>query len=175
MISRQRTPTITSIWLEQALLSQMRTKAAASSNETGGILIGARTTHALLITDIIEIPTKNPHPTHYTLSTDAANNALTSYLNGLPVVLLMGYIGSWHSHPGSSRPSGPDTASLRNDARFQQDTVALIVISSTSEAQTARACAKTRIDRPQIVHRLHDALRSRDPRTPRRLREPPTL
>lgn len=119
-----------SIWIEQVELQRAEMIAAsACPNETGGILIGARSAQRIWILTALEIPTPIPRPSRYTLRVDNANPVLWDYLveNQLPPEV--GYVGTWHTHPGSIGPSARDLASARQDSAAQQQPVALVVLS----------------------------------------------
>ena len=157
---RRRRPLPTSLWLEPGLIDEIRSCAAATDNETGGILIGTRSRNAILVTDTIEIPPAHPYPTDYTLRVDAANKALELYLSAVGPDHPLGYVGSWHSHPTSSQPSHTDNGTLKRDARAQSGAVALVVVARSAPGTdiTATVSHGRTIRQIGITSDLHRAL-----------------
>jgi len=149
----------TDIWIETFELRHMESIAKSRMpNETGGILIGARSSRGLWVLASIEVPHQQPRPNRYSLATTKANQLLQEYLRQARLDKSeFGYIGTWHSHPASCGPSPIDYRTVRRDSRYQRDAVAMLVIARcgtsgwtthaviASKRRTAVARVRTRL------------------------------
>lgn len=147
------------IWIETNELRHMESIAKSRMpNETGGILIGARSSRGLWVLTSIEVPNHQPRPNRYSLVTIEANQILHKYLRQARLDKgKFGYIGTWHSHPASFEPSSIDYRTVRRDSRYQGDTVAMLVVAPcgtnrwttraviASKRRTAVARVRTRL------------------------------
>jgi proteasome lid subunit RPN8/RPN11 len=126
---RYRLPT--EVWIETTELRQMQSIAKSRMpNETGGILVGARSSRGLWVLTAIEVPNQQPRPSGYSLATIEANRTLNAFLRHARLDKgKFGYIGTWHSHPAPFGPSSIDYSTVRRDSRCQGDTVAMLVIA----------------------------------------------
>lgn len=109
-----------------ALEPMWRAGEAALPKETGGILVGFRTGHGIIVTRSATVvdPASSGH--HYQLHDEQAQHALDDLrLTGAP---LLGYVGDWHTHPADQPPSPIDLASLKQAARTSGDLLAQIVL-----------------------------------------------
>ena len=129
------------IWIETNELRQMKSIAESRMpNETGGILIGARSSRSLWVLTSVEVPNQQPRPNGYSFATVEANHILHEYLRrGRLDKGEFGYIGTWHSHPASLGPSPIDYRTVRRDSRYQGDTVAMVVVAPCGTRWTTHA------------------------------------
>lgn len=101
---------------------------AALPLETGGILLGWRSPAGIVVIAMAEVPDPDAGPTNYRLRVDAANEVLAGHLATLPLDSPVGYVGSWHSHPGRARLSPVDLRTLHQDHESQGGPVAMLVL-----------------------------------------------
>ena len=134
------------IWIETDELCQMKYIARSRMpNETGGILIGARSSRGLWVLTSIEVPNQQPRPNRYSLPTVEANHILHEYLRQARLDKgEFGYIGTWHSHLASLGPSPIDYRTVRRDNRYQGDAVAMLVVAPCGTRWTTHAVIASR-------------------------------
>lgn len=101
----------------------------AAPHETGGALIGWREGGSVSVMDFIEIPSGRPERARYELSITDLNVALTAYLAQATDTRL-GYVGSWHSHPGAVGPSFIDKHTFWKTARAHSGPLAFLVAAT---------------------------------------------
>lgn len=100
----------------------------AFPRETGGILLGYRTTSALVAIEAIEVRDPNATATRYKRDRRSAQQLLDSRLRDEPKSSVLGYIGDWHSHPADVAASAVDLSTLRENTLRDRDSLALIVV-----------------------------------------------
>lgn len=105
---------------------------AAAPLETGGILLGCRTRHAVVVAGVAEVPDHAATTTSYTLRTAQAQAVLDDVRRFFPVASPVGYIGDWHSHPANSPPSPTDRRSHATLNRHYRKAMAGLVAVHTS-------------------------------------------
>ena len=100
---------------------------ASIRTERGGILIGYREDHDVVVEDIIRVPDSTAGRTTYLRREGPAQQALDAYLDRAGADDALGYVGEWHTHPRPAPPSPVDHHAMRTMARRNQQPVALIV------------------------------------------------
>lgn len=95
--------------------------------ERGGILIGYRETHDVVVEDIVQVPDSTAGRTTYLRREGPAQQALDAYLDRAGADDALGYVGEWHTHPRPAPPSPVDHHAMRTMARRNRQPVALIV------------------------------------------------
>lgn len=111
--------------------NMVRSAEAALPLETGGILVGHLEDDALVITHALVIRAVYATKTRYTRDAVEANRALEQMISTREQGDPAGYVGEWHSHPGSSGISSVDTRSIREVAGALKNPVALVVVFPT--------------------------------------------
>lgn len=119
----------------------------AMPNEAGGVLIGYREDHTLVVTDALALVTDDATTTRYTRDDVQANEWLKRFLADREPTDPNGYIGEWHSHPQPSPPSDIDMRSIRAIAKDVGGAVGMIVYSPLNDRHTAVAAIKGRFGR----------------------------
>ena len=136
---------------QSAVATMVRTAAAALPLEAGGILVGHHEDDAIVVTHALVIRALYATRTRYTRDAVEANRALQQMMGTREQGDPAGYVGEWHSHPGSSGISSVDTRSIREVAGALDNPVALIVVFPTEGDRMAGAVsARTRSGR--VVH-----------------------
>ncbi len=111
---------------EGAAADLRRHAREAHPQETGGILLGVRTTGRPWITQAVEIPTPDRGRSHYRLPAGATTLAVQ---RARADDSRLGYLGEWHSHPVDVGPSPTDRATMRRLAlRSPRTGIVLIVV-----------------------------------------------
>jgi proteasome lid subunit RPN8/RPN11 len=110
-----------------ALACAVSSSRLGHPNEVGGILVGYRTSSALVVTDTISLPTE-PTPYRYQRDHAVAESALLAYLAMMPTLSPEGYIGEWHSHPTCHSASLQDLTELSDIAGIAHELVGLLVL-----------------------------------------------
>ncbi len=95
--------------------------------ERGGILIGYRERHDVVVEDIVQVPDSTAGRTTYLRREGPAQQALDAYLNRAGGDDALGYVGEWHTHPRLAPPSPVDHRAMRTMTRRNRQPVALIV------------------------------------------------
>jgi integrative and conjugative element protein (TIGR02256 family) len=132
--------------------TMVRSAATALPLETGGILVGHHEDHAIVVTHALVIPAASATSTRYTRDAKEANRTLDRMISAREPGDPAGYVGEWHSHPGSSGISSTDAQSLREVAGALDTPIALIVVFPTRAGRTDGAiAARTRSGR--VAHR----------------------
>lgn len=102
-------------------------RASLRAAERGGILIGYRETHDVVVEDIIQVPDSTAGHTTYLRREDPGQQALDAYLDRAGADDALGYVGEWHTHPRPAPPSPVDHHAMRTMTRKNRQPVALIV------------------------------------------------
>ena len=115
---------------EPALLAA--TAAANSSRrETGGVLLGFRAGNDVCVTDLVEVRAAAATATRYASTEADRNAAIASFQNTQPSESPIGYVGTWHSHLGTSKASPIDRRTLRTEATDAPDLIAMLLLLKT--------------------------------------------
>ena len=96
-------------------------------HETGGILVGHYEDRSLVITHAIVILTDVVSTDRYIRDGLQANAALKMYLQGREPDDPAGYLGEWHSPPGSSGMSSIDVRAICEVAKEVNTDIALVI------------------------------------------------
>jgi len=141
------------ILLTGPVLAELSTAAwAALPKETGGLLLGwwdaRENAEVIVVRHAIEVPDRWATSTSWVRRPHAARAALSHALTALSHPLL-GYVGDWHSHPGTCRASGRDRASLLRTSLQYQHPVLLLIHLPGDEIDMAIAHAGV----PRPAHR----------------------
>lgn len=102
----------------------------AGRNETGGVLIGFRAATDVYVTHLLVVLADTATGTRYVTSADARDTALVAFLAKHPDDTI-GYVGTWHSHPGASKASRTDKRTLRTEAVDAPDLVGMLTLLKT--------------------------------------------
>ncbi len=103
---------------------------AAGRTETGGVLIGFRAASDVYVTDALVVPADTATGTRY-VSTEASRGAALARFRERHPDDRLGYVGTWHSHLGTSRASPTDKRTLRSEAADAPDLVAMLIVMDT--------------------------------------------
>lgn len=112
--------------VEEALDRLTQAAEQASPYETGGLLVGARTSDGVWITLFLELTTARRSKTRYRIPSGMTHQAIDGARRQDARV---GYLGDWHTHPADAGPSDLDIASLRGyvgDAAGEQRLLGLV-------------------------------------------------
>ena len=104
----------------------------ALPDETGGVLVGYRTTAAILVVDALEVPDPMSTPTSYRRDQRLAQRLLDDRLSIEPQSSPLGFVGDWHSHTRNVEASPRDLTTVRANAMSDGDWLALLVIAHTA-------------------------------------------
>lgn len=97
--------------------------------ETGGILIGWREDHRVVVVDFIELPSTGRTSSAYQLDPDLVNQALDKYRTFTDDAR-RGYVGAWHSHPALSPPSWIDRRTFVKASKGNAHSLAYVVVAT---------------------------------------------
>lgn len=110
-------------------MSDLREWAEASlPNECGGLLIGFRVNKDVHVEHVVLVPPARAGRTRLLLSKHARERELRRALRRLPADSPLGYVGTWHSHPGPQGPSFIDRTTARVEGATALDLIALLVV-----------------------------------------------
>lgn len=111
-----------------ALRWAINAATSASPRETGGVLLGFRSGSDVCVTNLLEVPAAVATHTRYA-SDEADRNAAIEQFKATQVPdEQIGYVGTWHSHPGASKASPRDRRTLREEAATAPDLVSMLVV-----------------------------------------------
>jgi integrative and conjugative element protein (TIGR02256 family) len=127
-----------------ALANMQTALRAALPRETGGILLGWRSSPHVVVVDALHVHDPDAATTQYLRRHGAATDALDHYLATAhnPDI---GYVGEWHTHPMPSEPSITDKNSIAAAASNTDAPIAIIVLawnSTTSDSTTHAAIVR---------------------------------
>ncbi|QTE28545.1 SAVED domain-containing protein [Pengzhenrongella sicca] len=105
--------------------------------ECGGILLGYREDHHVVVTHALNISTATGTATRYTRDDVEANQQLRAFLESRESGDPIGYVGEWHSHPVGSGPSSIDIRAIRATAQNLAAPLALLVCTPGDETHFA--------------------------------------
>ncbi len=88
----------------------LRAAATAHPSETGGLLLGPRSSQRPWVTHVLEIPSTRPSPAHYVLPAGLTHPLIACARRG---DRRLGYLGEWHVHPVDTGPSRTDGRTMR--------------------------------------------------------------
>jgi integrative and conjugative element protein (TIGR02256 family) len=131
-----------------ALTDMQTALRAALPRETGGILLGWRSSPNIVVVDALHVPDPDAAETQYLRRHGVATDALDQYLatSHNPDI---GYVGEWHTHPMPSDPSITDKNSIAAAATSTDAPIAIIVLawnSATSESTIHAAIVRTHVN-----------------------------
>ncbi|MHB8296097.1 MAG: Mov34/MPN/PAD-1 family protein [Acidimicrobiales bacterium] len=95
---------------ESAATMLLRAAAAAHPSETGGLLLGPRSSQRPWVTHVLEVPSARPSPAHYVLPAGLTHPLIACARR---VDRRLGYLGEWHVHPVDTGPSRTDGRTMR--------------------------------------------------------------
>lgn len=107
-----------------------RAARRARGRETGGALIGFRSGPDIHVRDVLVIPDAKASRTRYVLREVPRESALATYRAQLPLGSVLGYVGTWHSHPALAGPSFMDRQTFRREVWSAKGPLALVVLAS---------------------------------------------
>lgn len=103
--------TVTEVLLaESAATMLLLAAAAAHPSETGGLLLGPRSSQRPWVTHALEVPSARPSPAHYVLPAGLTHRLIACSRG---VDRRLGYLGEWHVHPIDTGPSRADDRTMR--------------------------------------------------------------
>lgn len=97
--------------------------------ETGGILLGWYQLDDIHVADAIVVPDPSATATSYRRGRVEGNEVLAAYMMDHPEDTPVGYVGEWHSHPGSAGPSPLDMLSFLNITQSANQPLAQVVMT----------------------------------------------
>lgn len=97
--------------VEESVISVMALAAAASPNETGGLIVGTRTADGVWIAGFVEIEVTRRHRSRFVIPAGATHPVIDKLRLGDTRI---GYLGDWHSHPADAGPSRLDFSTLQD-------------------------------------------------------------
>jgi hypothetical protein len=97
--------------------------------ETGGILIGYRESNTVKVNMFVEVPDEKAGRYSYIRRHATAEAALGEVLRSKPALSPMGYVGEWHTHPGSVGASRQDLQEVSLVAKHALGVIAFIVLT----------------------------------------------
>ena len=100
---------------------------AGLPQETGGILLGFRTPHMVVVTRTLTVP--DPHSSRYSYRRHRRRAQAQMAAAGFAATPAIGYVGEWHTHPADCPPSRTDIQALTATAKLATAPVALIVLA----------------------------------------------
>lgn len=115
---------------QTALTRATDAATAAGPTESGGVLIGFRADQDVYVTDAVIVPAESAAGTRY-VSTAAERDAAVAQFQRRHPDPRIGYVGTWHSHPGAARASPTDKRTLRSEATEAPDLVAMLVLMNS--------------------------------------------
>lgn len=95
------------------------------------MLLGFRSGADVYVTDAIEVEGEIATNMRYVSMEDARDAAIGAFLERVGSDHPVGYVGTWHSHPGSSKASPTDKRTLRTEAANAPDLVVMVVLFQT--------------------------------------------
>lgn len=107
-----------------------RAARRARGRETGGALIGFRSGSDIHVRDVLVVPDSEATRTRYVLREDQRERELERYLSHLAHGSLLGYVGTWHSHPAPCGPSFVDRQTFRRELWSARGPIALLVLAA---------------------------------------------
>ncbi len=113
-----------------ALARATTAATTAGRTETGGVLIGFRAASDVYVTNALVVPADAASGTRY-VSTEASRDAALARFREKHPDDRLGYVGTWHSHLGTSKASSTDKRSLRSEAADAPDLVAMLILMET--------------------------------------------
>ena len=100
---------------------------AGLPQETGGILLGFRAPHLVVVTRTLTVP--DPRSSRYSYRRQRRRAQARMAAAGLAATPAIGYVGEWHTHPVDCPPSRTDIQALIATAMLSTAPVALIVLA----------------------------------------------
>lgn len=113
-----------------ALAQATAAATTAGRTETGGVLIGFRAGSDVYVTNALVVPADTATGTRY-VSTEASRDAALARFREKHPDDRIGYVGTWHSHLGTSKSSPTDKRTLRSEAADAPDLVAMLIVLKT--------------------------------------------
>lgn len=113
-----------------ALARATAAATTAGPAETGGVLIGFRAASDVYVTNALVVPSDTATGTRY-VSREASRDAALSRFREKHPDDRLGYVGTWHSHLGTSKASPTDKRTLRSEAADAPDLVAMLIVMKT--------------------------------------------
>lgn len=124
-----------------AWANAMRAAQRDPMRETGGVLLGWRTTDGqLCVLDMVEVEDPRSGHTAYRRRHAKAEQALAAALEQHEAGSLVGYIGEWHTHPAPIGPSFVDRFEIRRISKKSNELVTLIVCVYNARSTTWYPC-----------------------------------
>lgn len=114
-----------------ALRRAITAAIAASPREAGGVLLGFRSGSDVCITNLLEVAAAVATHTRYASEEADRNAAIEQFTAKQVRDEQIGYVGTWHCHPGASKASPRDRRTLREEAATASDLVGMLVLYRT--------------------------------------------
>ena len=118
---------------DHALRHATSCAGSAEPRETGGVLLGFRSGRDVYVTDVVEVRGEVATNNRYVSTENDRNDAIASFLGRAGNEHPVGYVGTWHSHPGNTKASPIDKRTLRAEAVDAPDLVAMVVLFASGE------------------------------------------
>ena len=107
-----------------------RAARRARGRETGGVLIGFRSESDIHVRDVLVVRDRKATRSRYVLRQADRERDLERYRSHLPQGSVLGYVGTWHSHPAPCGPSFIDRQTFRRELWSAQAPLALVVLAA---------------------------------------------
>lgn len=148
--------TAPAIRIDPATMGDLHRLCSLRERETGGLLIGCRLANLpiVLVSDIIETPDEHATESTWTLRVAGANRLLEHRLRDEPVGSVIGYVGTWHTHPAAiPEPSSLDIETFAADSADDL-TYSAMVIASAGDVLTGMVGGRGMEPTEAVIERL---------------------
>lgn len=133
---------------ESAATAMLRAAAAAHPSETGGLLLGPRSSQRPWVTHVLEVPSARRSPAHYVLPAGLAHPLIACARR---VDRRLGYLGEWHVHPVDTGPSRTDGRTMRRLASHAANPPILLLARLTLDGYALEVHVWSGVRRRQLV------------------------
>lgn len=123
----------------EAIDAAIRLADASPSREVGGVLFGFRIGRNVHVEDLIQVVDPTATGSRFVLRAEPREEAIRVYRAARPTNSIIGYVGTWHSHPADVDPSTTDRRTFRRELRAAKDRLAMLVVVATSQGWEPRA------------------------------------
>lgn len=122
---------------------------ASPMREVGGVLFGFRNGRDVHVEDIIQVFDPTATGTRFVLRAGPRDEAIRVYRATLATNSIVGYVGTWHSHPADADPSGTDRRTFQRELHAARDRLAMLVVVATATGWEPRVL----IGQPRLIGR----------------------
>lgn len=112
-------------------LAEAETAATRSlTREVGGVLMGVRVGDDVHVEDVVTVADPSSTGIRFLLRESAREEAIRRYRAERGKDPRIGYVGSWHSHLGSSGPSLIDRRTFQRELWSARDLLGMVVLTA---------------------------------------------